>query len=34
MAVSNVSYSKTPRAGDDCYLYVKDELLAASNYKG
>lgn len=34
MAVSSVSYTKTPQAGDDYYWYTEDELLAASNYKG
>ncbi|MDC7704931.1 Ig-like domain-containing protein, partial [Vogesella indigofera] len=32
MAISSVSYSKTPQAGDDSYWYTEDELLAASNY--
>ncbi|MDC7710539.1 VCBS domain-containing protein, partial [Vogesella indigofera] len=32
MAVSTVSYTKTPQAGDDYYWYTEDELLAASNY--
>ncbi|MDC7714834.1 VCBS domain-containing protein, partial [Vogesella sp. LYT5W] len=32
MAISTVSYTKTPQAGDDCYWYTEDQLLAASNY--
>ncbi|GHD72423.1 VCBS domain-containing protein [Vogesella fluminis] len=32
MAISSVSYTKTPQAGDDYYWYAEDELLAASNY--
>jgi hypothetical protein len=32
MAISSVSYTKTPQAGDDSYWYTEDELLAASNY--
>jgi len=32
MAVSSVSYTKTPQAGDDSYWYTEDELLADCDY--
>ena len=34
MAVSTVSYSKTPQAGDDSYSWSEDDYLAALNSSG